>query len=438
MDSRGFSQGAISQGEFPSMRPGADEAREERSGHPVEGRGVGGGVEKREGGEKERGSKKKRKSMGGGGEGGERRRRGGAGDRGKGGGAAGDKRARAQCGEGAGSLENSPAKKGSDRTILQFFGKSAAATEGDAAPGVQEAQIRPLALSPYVGDGGGGDHEAGGGSWTQRELDLRKRENAVEAKFKALAEKETQLAQRADGIAKLEEAARERASVTAKQDIADAAALRRGHDVKVRELIKDLLIKSQREQRALNAAKLSADSMRVGRVSYVRSGMSVNEYWERGGAWEELTMRKDKLDKEKETLEKDRKAFQRRCKTGGGAGGAAGTMQPPAVPSDEQQEQEEIFRLRAQKFKEQEKVLADEREKLDREKNTLIRELKRSQDQLRSKYNNFPILNSRYLLLHLLGMLHQSLYLIHSFTPAHSPRPLTHRQGRLFGGLGGL
>jgi hypothetical protein len=57
--------------------------------------------------------------------------------------------------------------------------------------------------------------------------------------------------------------------------------LRRGHDAKVRELIKDLLITSAREQRALNAAKVSADSMRVGRVSYVRSGMSVNEYWER-------------------------------------------------------------------------------------------------------------------------------------------------------------
>jgi hypothetical protein len=59
------------------------------------------------------------------------------------------------------------------------------------------------------------------------------------------------------------------------------AALRRGHDLKVRELIKDLLIKSAREKRALDAAKLSADSMRVGRVSYVRSGMSVSEFWER-------------------------------------------------------------------------------------------------------------------------------------------------------------
>jgi len=54
----------------------------------------------------------------------------------------------------------------------------------------------------------------------------------------------------------------------------------------VRELIKNLLIKSAREQRALNAAKLSSDSMRVGRVSYVRSGMSACEYFGRvGGFW---------------------------------------------------------------------------------------------------------------------------------------------------------
>ena len=65
----------------------------------------------------------------------------------------------------------------------------------------------------------------------------------------------------------------------------------------MRELVKDLLMKSAREQRASNAAKLAADSMRVGRVSYVRSGMSVNEYWERGAAWDELQLRREQLDK---------------------------------------------------------------------------------------------------------------------------------------------
>ena len=56
-------------------------------------------------------------------------------------------------------------------------------------------------------------------------------------------------------------------------------------NTQMRELVKDLLLKSAREQRASNGAKLATDSMRVGRVSYVRSGMSVNEYWERGAMW---------------------------------------------------------------------------------------------------------------------------------------------------------
>ena len=39
-------------------------------------------------------------------------------------------------------------------------------------------------------------------------------------------------------------------------------------------------------------------------------------------------------------------------------------MQPPPVPSDDQAEQEEIYRLRAQKLKDKEKALLDEKEKL--------------------------------------------------------------------------
>jgi hypothetical protein len=58
-------------------------------------------------------------------------------------------------------------------------------------------------------------------------------------------------------------------------------------------------------------------------------------------------------------------------------------MQPPPVPSDDQAEQEEIYRLRAQKLKDKEKALLDEKEKLEREKMSLIREMKRLQDQNR-------------------------------------------------------
>eukprot|EP00960_Hanusia_phi_P044526 756692-Hanusia_phi.AAC.4 len=151
--------------------------------------------------------------------------------------------------------------------------------------------------------------------------------------------------------------------------------------------------------------------MRVGRVSYMRSGLTVQEYWEYGNAyailfcarWEELQRNIEALNQEKECLEKDRKAFQKRCRSPVVINQSAGQMNPPPVPSDEQQEQEEIFRLRLQKIKDKEKMFTEEKEKLEREKNTLIREIKRFQDQQRSRYNDFPLLNNRYLLLQLLG-----------------------------------
>ncbi|EKX38683.1 hypothetical protein GUITHDRAFT_76984 [Guillardia theta CCMP2712] len=121
--------------------------------------------------------------------------------------------------------------------------------------------------------------------------------------------------------------------------------------------------------------------MRVGRVSYMRSGMTVQEYWEYGSAWEELQRNIEALNHEKECLEKDKKAFQKRCRSSVVINQSAGQMNPPPVPSDEQQEQEEIFRLRAQKIKDKEKMFSEEKDKLDREKNTLIREIKRFQDQ---------------------------------------------------------
>jgi len=48
-----------------------------------------------------------------------------------------------------------------------------------------------------------------------------------------MLEKEAQLAKREENMSQLEDEARERAALHAKQDIADAAALRRGHDQKV-------------------------------------------------------------------------------------------------------------------------------------------------------------------------------------------------------------
>merc|ERR1712242_259484 len=64
---------------------------------------------------------------------------------------------------------------------------------------------------------------------------------------------------------------------------------------------------------------------------------------------------------------------------------------------------EEILRLRQNSLKKGDSEMALEMEKLEREGNLHIRELKRIHNEDQSRYNNHPVLNDRYLLLMLLG-----------------------------------
>ncbi len=66
-------------------------------------------------------------------------------------------------------------------------------------------------------------------------------------------------------------------------------------------------------------------------------------------------------------------------------------------------EQDEINRLRKDHLKKEECDLQAERDRLDRERNLHIKELKRVQFEEASRYKDHVLLNSRYLLLSLLG-----------------------------------
>eukprot|EP00960_Hanusia_phi_P044527 756692-Hanusia_phi.AAC.5 len=95
------------------------------------------------------------------------------------------------------------------------------------------------------------------------EKELKRREASVESRFRELKEREQELEKRKASISELEAEARERAAAQARQDIADAAALRRQHDQRVREVMKELLIKAAREERALTGARLATDTVRL-------------------------------------------------------------------------------------------------------------------------------------------------------------------------------
>jgi len=196
-------------------------------------------------------SKRKHQSAAGA-EGGEARRRSGGGSRhGRSqGGVGGEKRSRGQSD--CPSPEHSPAKKGNDRTILQFFGKrggagadvgggcSGGGTGGGGRGGTalfqSEVQngMPESHLSVLGGVEGSGDViDERRQKWRELEMELKKREKAVEERTRGLLEREAELTKRTGNVTILEEEARERAGMIAKQDIAAAADLRRGHDHKV-------------------------------------------------------------------------------------------------------------------------------------------------------------------------------------------------------------
>ena len=66
-------------------------------------------------------------------------------------------------------------------------------------------------------------------------------------------------------------------------------------------------------------------------------------------------------------------------------------------------EQDEILRLRQASLKKEEVDLQSELEKLERERNLHIRELKRIHNEDHSRFKDHPTLNDRYLLLTLIG-----------------------------------
>merc|ERR1719495_703399 len=90
-----------------------------------------------------------------------------------------------------------------------------------------------------------------------------------------------------------------------------------------------------------------------------------------------------------------------------GAGSEETTfIKPPprdVFTMQEYYEAEEILRLRQNTLKKEDAEMALEMEKLERERNLHIRELKRIHNEDQSRYNNRPVLNERYLLLMLLG-----------------------------------
>uniref|UniRef100_A0A131XB74 non-specific serine/threonine protein kinase n=1 Tax=Hyalomma excavatum TaxID=257692 RepID=A0A131XB74_9ACAR len=195
------------------------------------------------------------------------------------------------------------------------------------------------------------------------------------------------------------------------------------------DVTKQLLIEKSAMEKKQSRQKCMQNRLRLGQFVTQRQGASFVENWVDGYAFNDLLRKQEQITSEREEIERQRKLLCKKKPTTGqpkgkgavasnnGAGAASsglanGEFVKPESPKDlallrlswyEYYEQEEILKLRQVSLKKEDTDLQLELEKLERERNLHIRELKRIHNEDQSRFNNHPVLNERYLLLILLG-----------------------------------
>ncbi|XP_035709293.1 serine/threonine-protein kinase tousled-like 2 isoform X1 [Folsomia candida] len=197
----------------------------------------------------------------------------------------------------------------------------------------------------------------------------------------------------------------------------------KAHNLKCIEVIKKLLIEKSSIDRKDSRQRCMQNRLKLGQFVTQRVGASFQENWTDGYAFQELTRRQEEISTEKDDIDRQRKLLgKRRPQIVDGQGGSArkgrgnsahngssdGFVKPGETKEreltwQEFYESDEIFKLRQNALKKEDADLQLEMEKLERERNLHIRELKRILNEDQSRFTNQSVLNDRYLLLMLLG-----------------------------------
>lgn len=182
----------------------------------------------------------------------------------------------------------------------------------------------------------------------------------------------------------------------------------------IKQLLTEKCIADQKYQREESVK----NQLRLGRFTTQRQGAHFVESWSDGFAFHELSQQQSCIVQQKEELERQRKllAKKRTAASSSISGKGKGGKQSPTQDGDgftkphtpsmsmlEYQEKDDILKLRAAALKKEDANVAQLMEKLERERNLHIRELKRITAEDNSRFNDHPTLNSRYLLLKLIG-----------------------------------
>ncbi|CAL8073566.1 unnamed protein product [Orchesella dallaii] len=190
----------------------------------------------------------------------------------------------------------------------------------------------------------------------------------------------------------------------------------KAHINKCIDVVKKLLIEKSTIERKEARQRCMQNRLKLGQFVTQRVGATFQENWTDGYAFQELTRRQEEISNEKEDIDRQRKLLGKRRPTmtegqgrkGRGVvnGTSDGFAKPEAVREmtwQEYYETDEIYKLRQNALKKEDADLQLEMEKLERERNLHIRELKRILNEDQSRFNNHTVLNDRYLLLMLLG-----------------------------------
>uniref|UniRef100_A0A1L8DKH5 non-specific serine/threonine protein kinase n=1 Tax=Nyssomyia neivai TaxID=330878 RepID=A0A1L8DKH5_9DIPT len=216
----------------------------------------------------------------------------------------------------------------------------------------------------------------------------------------------------------------------------------KSHINKCIDVVKKLLKEKSNIEKKEARQKCMQNRLRLGQFVTQRVGATFQENWTDGYAFQELARRQEEISTEREEIDRQKKMLtkKRPSNTESGRkrnnsstssasssgvssansatsvaaststlhnGSDATFVKPEPVTGgytlQEYYECDEILKLRQNALKKEDADLQLEMEKLERERNLHIRELKRIHNEDQSRFNNHPVLNDRYLLLMLLG-----------------------------------
>jgi hypothetical protein len=175
-----------------------------------------------------------------------------------------------------------------------------------------------------------------------------------------------------------------------------------------RDLIRKLLVEKTNNERKQIREQIQDNNRRIGYFKLSSEIFKHGENWVDGSWKEEIDRRKAKLEAEKEDIAYEASSLKKKkpvkdIKKSNDIDDDV-FLRPELPQLTDLDRKDDILRARKEYIKKEDAEIAAEREKLERERNLHIREIKRVQHEDDSIFNKFTIQkNDRYVLLTLLG-----------------------------------